>query len=150
MGKKQIMGWFSSKKSDNYINKPEEMSPIESVTHLCAAIQISDGQVDYEEKQSWSRMIKNLFPNHLDERAERFLNQAFKTLNKKNRADKIIYLKEILKRIKTLLEDEQLKQLGLDISKLIEADGIVMTSEVEIADLIKSELGLSIKLNKDL
>ena len=62
----------------------------------------------------------------------------------------LIYLKNILKRIKTLLDDKQLKQLGLDISKLIEADGIVMTSEIEIADLIKSELGLSIKLNKDL
>ena len=43
--------------------------------------------------------------------------------------------------------DKQLKQLGFDISKLIESDGIVMTSEIEIADLIKSELGLSIKLN---
>ena len=150
MGKRQIMGWFSSKKSDKDINKPEEMSPIEAVTHLCAAIQICDGQVDYEEKESWSKMIKNLFPDHLDERAERFLNQAFVILNKKNSNDKMIYLKNILKRIKTLLDHEQLKQLGLDISKLIEADGIVMTSEIEIADLIKSELGLSIKLNKDL
>jgi len=144
------MGWFSSKKNDDAINKPEDMSPIESVTHLCAAIQISDGRVDYEEKESWIKMIKNLFPNYLDERAERFLNQAFIILNKKNSTEKIVYLKNILKRIKTLLDDKQLKQLGLDISKLIEADGIVMTSEIEIADLIKSELGLSIKLNKDL
>jgi len=150
MGKKQIMGWFSSKKSDKDINKPEEMSPIEAVTHLCATIQISDGQVDYEEKESWSKMIKNLFPDYLDERAERFLNQAFVILNEKNSTEKILYLKNILKRIKTLLDDEQLKQLGLDISKLIESDGIVMTSEIKIADLIKSELGLSIKLNKDL
>ena len=150
MGKNEIMGWFSTKKNDEAINKPEDMSPIESVTHLCAAIQISDGQVDYEEKESWSKMIKNLFPDHLDERAERFLNQAFIILNKKNSTEKIVYLKNILKRIKTLLDDKQLKQLGLDISKLIEADGIVMTSEIEIADLIKSELGLSIKLNKDL
>mgnify|MGYP006117047635 FL=1 len=150
MGKNKIMGWFSSKKSDEIINNPEEMSPIESVTHLCAAIQISDGQVDYEEKESWSKMIKNLFPDYLEERAERFLNQAFIVLNKKNKTEKVTYLKNILKRIKTLLDNEQLKQLCLDVSKLIESDGIVMTSEIEIADLIKSELGLSIKLNKDL
>tara|TARA_X000001036_G_C20588614_1_gene769782 strand:- start:776 stop:1210 length:435 start_codon:yes stop_codon:yes gene_type:complete len=144
------MRWFSSKKSTEIINKPEEMSPIESVTHLCAAIQISDGQVDYEEKESWSKMVKNLFPDHSDERAERFLNQAFIVLNKKNKTEKIIYIKNILKRIKILLDNEQLKQLCLDVSKLIESDGIVMTSEIEIADLIKLELGISIILNKDL
>ena len=144
------MRWFSSKKSTEIINKPEEMSPIESVTHLCAAIQISDGQVDYEEKESWSKMVKNLFPDHSDERAERFLNQAFIVLNKKNKTEKIIYIKNILKRIKILLDNEQLKRLCLDVSKLIESDGIVMTSEIEIADLIKLELGISIILNKDL
>ena len=126
------------------------MSPLEVVTYLFVCVMLSDNQSSYEEKESWSKMIKNLFPDHLDERAERFLNQAFIILNKKNSTEKIVYLKNILKRIKTLLDDKQLKQLGLDISKLIEADGIVMTSEIEIADLIKSELGLSIKLNKDL
>ena len=144
------MGWFSIKKESESINNPEDMSPIESVTHLCAAIQISDGQVDYEEKESWSKMIKNLFPDHSDERAERFLNQAFTVLNKKNKTEKIIYIKNILKRIKILLDHEQLKQLCLDVSNLIESDGIVMNSEIEIADLINSELGISIILNKDL
>ena len=150
MGGKTIMGWFSSKKHTEAINKPEEMSPIESVTHLCAAIQISDGQVDYEEKESWSNMIKNLFPDYSDERAERFLNEAFIVLNKKNKTEKLIYLRNILKRIKLLLVNKQLKQLCLDVSKLIESDGIVMNSEIEIAGLIKSELGISIILNKDL
>ena len=144
------MGWFSRKKEAETINNPEDMSPIESVTHLCAAIQISDGQVDYEEKESWSKMVKNLFPDHSDERAERFLNQAFTVLNKKNKTEKIIYIKNILKRIKILLDNKQLKQLCLDVSKLIESDGIVMNSEIEIAGLIKSELGISIILNKDL
>ena len=83
-------------------------------------------------------------------RSNKFPKAPPNTSSKKNKTEKVTYLKSILKRMKTLLDNEQLKQLCLDVSKLIDSDGIVMTSEIEIADLIKSELGLSIKLNKDL
>ena len=37
------------------------MSPLESVTHLCALIQMADGRVEYEEKQSWSNFNRKAF-----------------------------------------------------------------------------------------
>ena len=47
------MGWFSRKKKDKQIgNNPSEMSPLEAVTHLCAAIQLADGQLGTDPDQN--------------------------------------------------------------------------------------------------
>ena len=67
------MGWFSSKDSKPEINQPKDMSPLEAVTHLCASIQLADGQADYEERQTWIKAIEELFPEFSEERADRFL-----------------------------------------------------------------------------
>ena len=35
------MGWFSKKDNDKSVrNNPSDMSPLEAVTHLCAAIHV--------------------------------------------------------------------------------------------------------------
>ena len=144
------MGWFSSKKNEQEVNTPENMSPMEAVTHLCASIQIADGQADYEEKESWVGTITELFPEFSEERAERFLNEAFQILGQKGELDKMNYILDILTRIKALLNSGQIKSLGLKIAELIEADGIVMTAEMEIAKLVEAQLGISISVNENL
>ena len=68
------------------------MSPLESVTHLCALIQMADGQVEYEEKQSWSNLIEKLFPDFLEDRADNFLTDAFKIINDKQDFERDIIL----------------------------------------------------------
>ena len=73
------MGLFSSNKKQ-IINTPQEMSPLESVTHLFATIQIADQQASYEEKESWISAISKLFPEHSSDRAENFFNQAHSVL----------------------------------------------------------------------
>ena len=65
------MGFFSSKKKSE-INDPNNMSPLEAVTHLFASIQIADQQASYEEKESWINAITKLFPEHSEDRAEKF------------------------------------------------------------------------------
>ena len=144
------MGWFSKKKEENNIIEPSEMSPLEAVTHLCAAIQLADGKVDYEERESWLLAIKNLFPEFVEERADRFLNDAQIVLNQKQGDDKKNYIIGLLSRIKLLLNKEQMENFGPKIAELIESDGIVMTSEIEIARLIESELKISIILDNDI
>ena len=69
------MGLFSSSKKVK-INEPGDMSPLEAVTHLFAAIQIADQQASFEEKESWINAITSLFPEHSFERAEKFFSQA--------------------------------------------------------------------------
>ena len=53
-------------------------------------------------------------------------------------------------RIKDLLSNEQTQALGPKLSQLIEADGIVMTSEMEIAKLVETHLGISISVDEEI
>jgi len=149
MGSK-IMGWFSKKKKEPEFNIPSNMSPIEAVTHLCASIHLADGQADYEERESWVNAISELFPEFSEERADRFLNEAYQALGQKADDEKMNYITSVLNRIKTLLSTEQIQGLGPKIAELIEADGIVMTAEMEIAKLVETQLGISISVNDEL
>ena len=60
------------------------------------------------------------------------------------------YILDVINRIKVLLSDEQINVLSPKLSELIEADGIVMTAEMEIAKLVESQLGISITMDDDL
>jgi len=144
------MGWFSRKKKEPEFNIPSNMSPIEAVTHLCASIHLADGQADYEERESWVNAISELFPEFSEERADRFLNEAYQVLGQKADDEKMNYITSVLNRIKTLLSTEQIQGLGPKIAELIEADGIVMTAEMEIAKLVETQLGISISVNDEL
>ena len=45
------MKWFSKTKKGNQIPTPADMTPLQAVTHLCACIQLSDGDANFEEKK---------------------------------------------------------------------------------------------------
>ena len=142
------MGLFSSNKKPA-VNNPENMSPLESVTHLFAAIQIADQDASYEEKESWIRAISKLFPEHSSDRAENFFNQAHSVLASQSSSDKQQYLRSVLERINSLLSKEQIDSLGPMIADIVEADGIVMTSEMEIVYLVEEMLDIKINVNEN-
>ena len=142
------MGWFSKKTKSPIINEPKDMSPLEAVTHLCTSIQLADGHADHEEREIWLVAIEELFPEFSEERADKFSVEAQTSLNSKSGEDRIQHIKNVLKRIQTLLSSEQISKLSNKIADLIEADGIVMTSEMEIARLIEQELGIKIDLDE--
>ena len=144
------MGWFSKKTKSPIINEPKDMSPLEAVTHLCTSIQLADGHADHEEREIWLVAIEELFPEFSEERADKFSVEAQTSLNSKSGEDRIQHIKNVLKRIQTLLSSEQISKLSNKIADLIEADGIIMTSEMEIARLIEQELGIKIDLDENL
>ena len=143
------MGLLNNKKGP-IINQPEDMSPLESVTHLFAAIQLVDHDANYDERISWSRSIAELFPELSMDRAENFLNESYQVLSGQTSSDRSDYLVRLLDRINTLLSPEQINSMGPKIADLIEADGIVMTSEMEIAKLIETRLNIKISIDEDL
>ena len=143
------MGLLNNKK-EPIINQPEDMSALESVTHLFAAIQLVDQDANYEERISWSRSIAELFPELSMDRAENFLNESYQVLSGQTSSDRSDYLARLLDRINTLLSPEQINSMGPKIADLIEADGIVMTSEMEIAKLIETRLNIKISIDEDL
>ena len=144
------MGWISKNDKSDIVNQPKDMSPLEAVTHLCAAIQLADGQTNYEEKEPWLSTIKELFPDFSENRAERFLMDAQTIINKKVGNEKINYVIDVSVRIRSLLNDDQIKTLAPKIANIIEADGMVMTSETDIAKVIEDQLGINIAINENL
>ena len=145
------MGWFSKKFNDKPVRKnSSNMSPLEAVTHLCASIQLADGQLDHEEREEWIVAVTELFPEFSQDRADNFLVEAQTTINQLNSSEKKQHLKEVLRRIKTLLTIDQITHLSSKIANLIEADGIIMTSETKMASMIEEELGITISLDETL
>ena len=142
------MVWFGKRgKKDSIV--PDEMSPLEAVTHLFAAVQLSDQQTGYEERESWLKAISEMFPDFSQERAENYINDAYKALNQKKGTSRTQYTIAVLNRIKNLLDDGQITEIGPRISHLIKADGIIMSAEMEISQLIESHLGISIHIEDE-
>ena len=81
---------------------------------------------------------------------EPLLNEAYQVLDQKAVPDRMLYVMDVLARIKALLSEDHIQVLGPKIAELIEADGIVMTSEMEIAKLVEDQLGISISIDEDL
>ena len=147
-GKKtKTMGIFSSSKKEE-INQPDEMSPLEVVTHLFAAIQIADQQASYEEKESWINAISKLFPENSSKRSEKYYSQAHKALSLQNNEQRLGYIQSTLKRIKALLSKDQIDSIGPMIADIVEADGIVMTSEMDIVSLAEKTLDIKIEIEE--
>ena len=147
-GKKtNTMGIFSSSRKEE-INQPEEMSPLESVTHIFAAIQIADQQASYEEKESWINAISKLFPENSSERSEKYYSQAHKVLSSQNNEKRLAYILSTLERIKALLSKDQIDSIGPMIADIVEADGIVMTSEMDIVSLAEKTLDIKIEIEE--
>ena len=138
-----------NKNKEIHINAPQEMSPLESVTHLFAAIQIADQQASYEEKESWISAISKLFPEHSADRPETFFNQAQTILADTPSNQKENYLRLVLERIRSLLSGDQISEIGPMIADIVEADGIVMTSEMEIVYLAEEILGINITVDDE-
>ena len=139
------MGIFNSNKKEE-VNKPTDMSPLEAVTHLFSAIQIADQQASYEEKESWIDAITKLFPEHSSERSEKYFDQAHSTLSSQNQEERLAYIQSTLDRIKTLLTENQINSIGPMIANIVEADGIVMSSEMDIVSLSEKVLDIKIKI----
>ena len=144
------MNWFSKNKKGNQIPTTADMTPLQAVTHLCACIQLSDGEANFEEKKAWLNGVSKLFPSFSEERADKFLNEAHVYINNSNQEDLIAHTKMVLERIKEVLNTDQVSGLEPILKDLVEADGIVMTSELEIVDLVENYLSINLNINKNL
>tara|TARA_S200000501_G_scaffold73009_1_gene64967 strand:- start:34414 stop:34857 length:444 start_codon:yes stop_codon:yes gene_type:complete len=137
--------WFSKTKRLT-AQTPIEMSPLEAVTNLVCIIQLSDNNVDYEEKASWSSSVTNLFPNYSKERAEKYLQLAYSKIGNMDKNQANLYLIEILNRIKVFLDNGELKNLAPCIENLVMSDGILISSESEICKVIETRLNIQLRL----
>ena len=147
---KLIVVWFSGNKQKKENLVTADMTPLQAVTHLCACIQLSDGDANFEERKSWQNTILTLFPSFSQDRADKFLNEAHTYINNATKQEFIQHTEKILHRVNETLTEDQINLLGPKLKDLIEADGIVMNSEIEIAELVENNLSIKLRIDKDL
>ena len=46
------------------MDNQQEMTPLEAVTHLFTCLILSDGRMDFEEREAWADALTELFPDH--------------------------------------------------------------------------------------
>ena len=71
-------------------------------------------------------------------------------MNSKSADEKQVFMIDVIERIKTFLDNKQLKILGEKISELVEADGIIMSGEIDMIKLVESRLDIKIRYDSQL
>ena len=128
------MSWF--KKNTQQKNRIEDITPLEQVTDLLVCLQLADNRIDYSEKEAWNAALKRLFPDYNQERAEAAMLRSFTSIEKLDNRQRINRLEQIITGLIQFYSTDKVRNEILpELVKLIEADGIVMSSE---SDMLKT------------
>ncbi len=126
------------------------LTPLELVTHLFSCLQIADNQIDWEEKEVWADTLSALFPDHTPDRAQEILQSAYQTILPMDNFGRKNHLIAICKKLKDHYSKEELQnELGPKITELINADGMVLTAEVDSATIVAEKLGITIDISEN-
>jgi len=126
------------------------LTPLELVTHLSSCMQIADNQIDWEEKEGWADTLTELFPDHTPDRAQEILQAAYQTILPLDNYGRKNHLIAVCKELKNHYDQQTLQSdLAPKITELIDADGMVLSAEVDLAAVIENELGIRIEISDD-
>ena len=126
------------------------LTPLELVTHLLSCMQIADNQIDWEEKEVWADALTELFPDHTPDRAQEILKTAYQINLPLDNYGRKNHLIAVCKELKNHYNQQTLQnELAPIITELIDADGMVLSAEVDLAVVIENELGIQIEITDD-
>ncbi len=123
------------------------MNKIENLAYLFAIMMDSDGKVNTKELNSWYQIVEKRWPEIPKEQAGNAIKNALYSLKSQKNADRINNLEKILEYLKYNLKRTDLDNLAIDLSKMIQADGLIALGEINLAGLLKWKLGLDINFN---
>ena len=126
------------------------LTPLELVPHLISCMQIADNQIDWEEKEVWADALTELFPDHTPDRAQEILQTAYQIILPLDNYGRKNHLIAVCKELKNHYNQQTLQnELAPIITELIDADGMVLSAEVDLAVVIENELGIQIEITDD-
>ena len=126
------------------------LTPLELVTHLFSCLQIADNQIDWEEKEVWADTLSALFPDHTPDHAQKVLQIAYQTILPMDNFGRKNHIIAVCNKLKDHYSKEQLQnELAPKITELIDADGMVLSAEVDSAAVVAEELGIIIDISED-
>ena len=124
-----------------------EYSPLELITYLFSHLQLADNQIDWEEKEVWARSLTKFFPDHTPERAQEIFQRACQFIISMNDFERKNHLITVCDQLKKHFSKDHLQSnLSPRLTKLIDADGIILSAETEMVSLIEEKLDIKIDI----
>tara|TARA_B100000963_G_C22475104_1_gene602026 strand:- start:591 stop:962 length:372 start_codon:yes stop_codon:yes gene_type:complete len=123
------------------------MNKIENLAYLFATMMDSDGKVNVKELNTWSEIAKRRWPEIPEEQAGKALKNCIYNLKSQDHEERINNLEKVLVYLKNNLKESDLNNISKDLSKLIQADGLISIGEINLAGLLKWKLGVDINFN---
>jgi hypothetical protein len=103
--------------------------------------------MDFEEREAWADALTELFPDHSEGRAVDFIHDASRTILLMDSFGRRNYAIRLCLNIKDHFSEEDLQnKFGPRVAALVEADGMVFSSERAMVEDIEKELGIQITL----
>ena len=123
------------------------MNKIEILAYLFATMMDSDGKVNVKELNAWYEIVEKRWPEIPEKTAKNALKNSLYSLKSQNQSEKIKNLEKIVSYLKCNLKNSDLDKIAKDLSKMIQADGLISAGEISLAGLLKWKLGLDINFN---
>ena len=124
-----------------------EYSPLELITYLFSHLQLADNQIDWEEKEVWAEALTKFFPDHTPERAQEIFQRACQFIISMNDFERKNHLITVCDQLKKHFSKDHLQSnLSPKLTKLIDADGIILSTETEMVSLIEEKLDIKIDI----
>ena len=124
-----------------------EYSPLELITYLFSHLQLADNQIDWEEKEVWAESLTKFFPDHTPERAQEIFQRACQFIISMNDFERKNHLITVCDQLKKHFSKDHLQNnLSPKLTKLIDADGIILSTETEMVTLIEEKLDIKIDI----
>ena len=124
-----------------------EYSPLELITYLFSHLQLADNQIDWEEKEVWAESLTKFFPDHTPERAQEIFQRACQFIISMNDFEQKNHLITVCDQLKKHFSKDHLQSnLSPKLTKLIDADGIILSTETEMVSLIEEKLDIKIDI----
>ena len=124
-----------------------EYSPLELITYLFSHLPLADNQIDWEEKEVWAESLTKFFPDHTPERAQEIFQRACQFIISMNDFERKNHLITVCDQLKKHFSKDHLQNnLSPKLTKLIDADGIILSTETEMVSLIEEKLDIKIDI----
>ena len=123
------------------------MNKIENLAYLFATMMNSDSKVNVKELNTWYEIVAKRWPEVPEEIAGSALKNSLYILKSQNESERINNLEKVLAYLQCNLKNSDLDKIAKDLSKMIQADGLISIGEINLAGLLKWKLGLDINFN---
>ena len=120
----------------------KERTPMESLILLLVILGLSDRQLVFVEREKMDSIISKYFPDHLAARYQKLLQSSISAIQELDNLSCSEYLNILSNELKLFYsETDRLHILFEDLKGLLEADGIIYSSESEMLNIIRTSWG---------